>query len=722
MTHETRTGLKKGEMTQLANSNTNIRQRMEKEILVPEESKTNNPLRLFSASFLALYFELVIIRYLSTEVRVFAYLMNLPLIASFVGLGLGMILGAPPRRLSRVFPFLAGLLFLLIAFAVPLHLTHLPFPTADYFVWTTFRSEGIPPLFLLLQYLLATLFILSIVVSFFVFLGGIVGRELSQSQPLRGYAINLAGSLAGILVFTALCYSQMSPAIWLSVGVCMGIPFMSRRRWVILWFAIVILVIAVSQQHAFWSPYYRIDLETLSPPQGWSRPSAYILSVNHDYHQKILDLSHTFVANYPEGEPNHSALSTYELPYQLVAVPKEVLVVGAGTGNDVASALRHGAEHVDAVEIDPIIYKIGVQYHPESPYSSPRVTVFLDDARAFLKKTRKTYDLIVFGYLDSQTLLTSFSSVRLDNYVYTVESFSEARSHLRPGGSLVLAFAGGRTFVTERMFTGLAQVFEVPPRAYYTGYDSTGVVFLEGAARNAGARVDFPDITNDLLQKASSAVPATDRWPFLYLEGRRVPNSVLWVLVPFLLGCLILIDETVKLRSIAKPGYLRLFFLGAGFLLLETSGVTRLSLLFGSTWVVNAVVIGAFVSMAFLANIMIIVRPIPSWISYLGLFVSLGLSMVFPYGLLSELPSPEKALAVAVVVGLPVFFSGLVFSSSFRNLDRPAEALGINMLGAVVGGVLENSVMIGGTQILALLALALYGLSAAFRRKAGASE
>src|SRR3989442_15957592 len=87
-----------------------------------------NPLqlRLFSASFLALYFELVIIRYLSTEVRVFAYLMNLPLIASFVGLGLGMILGAPPRRLSRVFPFLAGLLFLLIAFAVPLHLTHLP--------------------------------------------------------------------------------------------------------------------------------------------------------------------------------------------------------------------------------------------------------------------------------------------------------------------------------------------------------------------------------------------------------------------------------------------------------------------------------------------------------------------------------------------------------------------------------------------------------------------
>src|SRR3989442_4119264 len=194
-----------------------------------------NPLqlRLFLASFLGLYFEMVIIRYLSTEVRIFAYLMNLPLIASFVGLGLGMILGAPRKRLSRVFPFLAAMLFLLIAFAAQLHITHLPFPTSDYFVWTTFQTEGIPPLFLLLQYLLATLFILSLVVAFFVFLGGIVGQELSRSQPLPGYAINLPGSLAGILVFTALCYSQTPPAIWLSIGLCMGIPFIVSRPWVI---------------------------------------------------------------------------------------------------------------------------------------------------------------------------------------------------------------------------------------------------------------------------------------------------------------------------------------------------------------------------------------------------------------------------------------------------------------------------------------------------------
>jgi hypothetical protein len=64
-----------------------------------------------------------------------------------------------------------------------------------------------------------------------------------------------------------------------------------------------------------------------------------------------------------------------------------------------------------------------------------------------------------------------------------------------------------------------------------------------------------------------------------------------------------------------------------------------------------------------------------------------------------------------------VFFSGLIFSRSFRDVAEPAQGLGINLLGAVLGGVLENLVMIGGTPILGLLAVLLYGLSAAFALK-----
>ena len=141
------------------------------------------------------------------------------------------------------------------------------------------------------------------------------------------------------------------------------------------------------QPHTYWAPYYRITLNQVSPPPGWPRPAAFFVDVNHDYHQKMLDLSPQFTARFPDAEPNHNGRPTYELPYRLVPNPGRVLVVGAGTGNDVAAALRHGATHVDAVEIDPLIYRLGKTYHPEHPYDSPRVSVFVNDARTYFKTT-----------------------------------------------------------------------------------------------------------------------------------------------------------------------------------------------------------------------------------------------------------------------------------------------------------------------------------------------
>ena len=64
-------------------------------------------------------------------------------------------------------------------------------------------------------------------------------------------------------------------------------------------------------------------------------------------------------------------------------------------------------------------------------------------------------------------------------------------------------------------------------------------------------------------------------------------------------------------------------------------------------------------------------------------------------------------------VGLPVFFSGLIFSDCFRSVANPSEALGMNLFGAMIGGMLENLAMIGGTTILGVVAILLY-LSAAW--------
>ncbi len=686
--------------------------KLEQPPLPTHELKKPNSLLLFLSSFLALYFELVIIRYLATEVRVFAYLKNLPLIASFLGLGLGMTLGRPSRVLKRLFPFVAAILFFLMAFALQLHLTHLPFPVGDYFVWHYFPTEGVSPLMLSLRYFLVVFAVMCLIVAFFVVLGGFVGEQLALFPSLRGYGVNLAGSLVGIAAYTLLAFYGLPPVVWALVGFMLALPFFFRQRAAILCFVLIPLAIAIPQPNTFWSPYYRISLNQLPSPLGWPHPSAYHLTVNHDYHQKMVDLSPAFLARYGNVEPNHSAFSTYELPYRLVKNPGEVLVVGAGTGNDVAAALRHGAAHVEAVEIDPVILEIGRQFHPERPYDSLRVTRHVDDARAFFKKTKKKYDLIVFGYLDSHTLLTSFSSLRLDNYVYTLESFREARSLLQEGGSVVLAFASGKTFVTDRLFATLTKAFEVPPRAFYTGYDNSGVVFVEGGARETAQIKDFSEITQELESRKQTLV-ATDHWPFLYLPERSIPISILWVIVAFLYGSVVLLNRTIKLPSLANRESLHLFLLGAGFLLLETKGITELSLLFGSTWLVNAVVIGSFLTMALLANALVMYRPVSRGITYLGLFVLLGIGIMFPYSFLHALPMVEKGIAAGAFVGLPVFFSSLIFSRSFRDVRQPSQALGANLFGAVVGGTLENTVMLGGIPLLGILAILLYALSAA---------
>jgi hypothetical protein len=234
--------------------------------------------------------------------------------------------------------------------------------------------------------------------------------------------------------------------------------------------------------------------------------------------------------------------------------------------------------------------------------------VHVDDARAFFHKTNKKYDLIVFGFLDSLTLLSSYSSVRLDNYVYTLESFREAKNLLRDGGTLILTFASHRPFLTERLYATLSQAFGIAPKAYRL--DAPDIAFIEGAGRNAAAIPEFQDISEELHEREDTIRVATDHWPFLYLARPAIPKSILWVLVPFLLGAVTLLHKTIGLPSLASRQAMHFFLLGAGFLLLETKGVTELSLLFGSTWIVNAVVIAAFLTMALLANACVMFRAV----------------------------------------------------------------------------------------------------------------
>ena len=459
------------------------------------------------------------------------------LIASFFGIGLGMILESPPKSLKKLFPLIAAALFLLITFSAILQIDPLPIPTFDYrmFVDQPNAPTGnwyIPWVILMFViYLVVVPAIMYLIVAFFAVLGGLVGEHLKAFPSLKGYGVNLAGSLAGILAFTTLSFLGSPPILWVALGFLTLIPFFLRQRWTLVAFALIVGAMAIPQTHVYWSPYYRITLEPVPPPAGWPNPAAYQIVVNYDFFQRIVDLTPEFAARYPDAQPNKTWRPHYEIPYRLAPHPARVLVVGAGTGNDVAAALRHGVEHVDAVEIDPFLIRIGRKYHPEHPYDSPKVTVYVDDARAFFKKTHEKYDLIIFGYLDAHTMLTGLSSIRLDNYVYTVESFREARGLLNENGTLVMAFTGG-SFMSERLYATLAQAFE-RRRARISRAITKAVWCTWKARARSRMRLGIIRRSRTQLEAArATTLIATDHWPFLYLQSSlprwTIATILLW--------------------------------------------------------------------------------------------------------------------------------------------------------------------------------------------------
>jgi SAM-dependent methyltransferase len=508
-----------------------------------------------------------------------------------------------------------------------------------------------------------------------------------------------------MLSFTLLSFLSTPPAVWLAFGFGLLSVFFWQKWKYLVAFAAVVGITAIPQPDSDWSPYHRIDLSPIRTADS-SEISGYSLHYNHMWYQTMVDLSPDFMRQHPNEVTNRLVRDYYELPYQFVTSPRSVLVVGAGTGNDVAAALRHGAEHVDAVEIDPVILELGRKYHPERPYDSPKVTEYIDDARAYFQKCRGKYDLIVFGFLDSSTLLASSSSLRLDNYVYTRESFESARKLLTPDGTLVLAFAVTRGYVADRLFVTLTDSFGVEPRAFTTVTQVYGMVYVEGAARNKITPNSEPEVTAELVKSSRGAAVATDDWPFLYLEAKRIPGTLYLSMFVFVASLWFWQNDKIQSQLPTKSG--QFFLLGVGFLLLETRAVTQLSLLFGSTWLVVAVVVSSFLFMALAANAFAM-RFTPNLnLCYGALLFLVMLSLVVPYSLVVGFPTAAKVLVAAFGAALPVFFSGMIFSSTLKRSSMPSAALGVNLLGAVVGGVLENGVMFGGVALVGGLAVLAY--------------
>jgi hypothetical protein len=577
------------------------------------------------------------------------------------------------------------------------------------FLFTTGKSTTTFPIMLV--------FILNALV--FVPLGDLIGSYFERMPPLRAYSWDLGGAITGTALFGLFSYFWFSPILGLILA--MAVYFIYWRGLTslmitgVFFTASLAIMIIGADKTAIWSPYYHITVKELqvdgslkavfAPPKNISTmqdPPFYIVQVNHDFY-----MINGTIDSRRYTEPNPFLLNLaeqYTLPHLIRPGAKDVLVVGSGGGIDVEAALLYEAARVDAVEIDPVIIQLGHQYNASQAYKGARVSVYNTDARAFFKQTDRTYDMIIFGFLDSQGLFSQMSSIRLDGYVYTSESFKEAFSLLKDGGLLAVSFfSGGKSWLIDRLIsmvrftTGTAPLVYAKPTGQF--------IILAGKGFIPQGPSQF--ITYQRIDWHPSGTPeAVDDWPYLYLRQRFIPLDYL-----INIGLLLAISLAyvfLSSRGERKGVDIHFFSLGAGFLLLETKSITTVSLYFGTTWFVSMIVILGVLIMVLLANLVASRVKRFSLIFYLPLIASIGFLYFFPTQNVLAWPFLSRFIYSLGVIPLPIFFAGLIFSTTFRETQDPSFSFGSNLLGAMVGGFVEYLGMITGTEALLLVVAAFY--------------
>jgi hypothetical protein len=699
------------------------------------EAEAWSPGQLLLASLLTLFAELAFIRWIAVEVRVFAYFKNLALLLCFVGFGLGCALAAKRVRWASSLTAFLGLLVILRMpgrrGAMLLEgLSESRGGARDVAIWATGDATG------WVQYGMAALVagaLFLLIVSVFVPLGQIVSREMDRApSALRAYSWNLVGSLVGVLAFFAVSLLMLPPTIWLG-AVLLGFAFLqaSRRDMVVVASLIVPLCLLLYSKvppgtEVLWTPYQQVQYTPEQTADGETYGG--LMRVNHTFYQRIVNLSDEFLARHPGQMKEAPEENPYNLPFRFAVAQPAVMIVGSGTGNDVAAALRHDSRLVDAVEIDRAILELGKRKHPEHPYDSPRVSIHVDDARAFLKRTKEQYDLILFGLLDSHGQFSDYANMRIDNFVYTEESFREASRHLSPNGVIFVKFQVDHRWLAVRLREMLERTFGKPPLVFLaeSNYSVSATCFvispgsrLEEAVGADPRLGEF--VTKNAVAAVGKPVPiTTDDWPYLYQEGRWIPRTYYSI---GMLVILIAIGLYAQIGGVRRTAPSLFFFsMGAGFLLLETQVISRLALFFGTIWQVNAIVIAALLAALLLANVVVErAKSLPRFWPLAGLLVGLAIAYGFPFESIGGSPAVAGVIAV-VVFSVPVVFAGILFASEFRAAESPSAALGANMLGAVAGGLLENLSLLFGMRALLLVAMGVYCLAGVglWRRKRAA--
>jgi hypothetical protein len=674
-------------------------------------------LAIFGSAALSLFLELAVIRWQSEVFPLFAFYKNYSLLACFAGLGLGYALArrdAIPLAFSiavLVFQFFV-LLFLRYGIG-PWYLASLTrAPFAEQFHMGLDPGGGAP--YIISAYMLLAV-VFALTATAFVPVGQLCGRLMARGENLRAYGFNLLGSILGVVLIIGASYFWTPPVVWFSVGFAALLAFQVFNSRTLLFGAVAslmgITVLAwpvLPGLERLHTPYQLVE-------RGGGERGLAAITAAGLWYQGVHDLSAANANR--ETVPELKRLAQYyDLPYRIHGKRRgRVAVVGAGTGNDVAAALRADAGHVDAIEIDPAIMGLGRLYHPEHPYDDPRVAAIVNDARSFIRTTQNRYDMVVYGVLDSHTLLSHASSVRLDAFVYTVEGLKETRRRLTPDGMISLSFWVLSEELGRKLYLMMQGAFDGNPPVCVRAVDGGTVIYLQRSDGRLSvdprllAEMGYEDVSAHFSDPGIQADASTDDWPFLYMPRRVYPLSYLGMLgLLFVLSLLLILNFTKE-----RPAFSSVTFslLGAGFMLVETKAITELGLVFGNTWQVIGIAICGVLLMAFLANYSVQRFPVRSpGPAFAALFASLLLG--FAVSQAGGLGSTAMGkLGTAVLLTCPLFFSGIVFSLLLGQARDVTGVMAMNLLGAMAGGVLEYNSLYFGFRFLYILAMGLFALA-----------
>jgi hypothetical protein len=671
---------------------------------------TNPRMRIFLVSFTMLFFELLCIRWVPSYVRYLSYFNNFLLMASFLGIGLGMLAARRKRFWFPPFP----LMLLILVIVVAVNRFDLRVASTQVLYYGAGEAESAQA-----ENFIVLPIIFGLVTLCFIPLGRAFGQLITQVRPLTAYTFDIIGSLLGIAFFSIIAYFASPPAIWFAL---LAIPLLllASRRTIIP--AILLLLISLSiawqlQTGAYWSPYYKIVLRPVAH-------NGYNVDVNDgEGYQAMIPYQYKepfyrFVYQTFKGQSFHNAL-----------------ILGAGSGSDVATALAYGVQKVTAVDIDPIIIKLGAKYNPDHPYSNPRVQTVANDGRAFLQTTTQHYDLIIFGLPDSLTLTSSNTNLRLESFLLTEQALEEARAHLTSNGVIVLYNYYRDQWLIQKLANMVGHAFNQQPLIQTYGGWGRAAVIMAGPrlatlpAGKFGPYHETPSNGNQRLRiigtgyyPLTNSALATDDWPFLYLQGPSFPllyiEGLAMVLFFTLAGTL-----TLAPRRVLRRFNWHMFFLGVAFMLLEVKSLTTFSLLFGSTWLVNSLVFFAILSsvlLAVLVNRHFNIRRIR--VFYVLLFAILLLNLLVPPETLLVSNTILRYLLSSAMAFTPVFLANIIFANSFRDSETSDIAFASNLLGIMIGGGLEYFSMLFGYRMLLVLVILFYACALLLWRRQSVAE